>query len=132
MTYDQALEKVKDVCYTWPNCANPCNDRCWIFRRLLTFEYAKRGFKRYTNGYEAWWIELHPREKVLRDINQPVHAFPEEKIVLMHDTSINSVPVVFLKTIDELYSIEDQMNLKAKDIYFYDTDKTITYVEDKL
>lgn len=126
MTWEQALEKVKDVCSIWRTCSKPCDDRCYKFRELLAREPAKRGFKRYTNGYEAWWLENHPNEAVLRDVNQLVCAFPDDKIVIMH----GGVPVVFLKNIDELRSIEDQMHLKVKDVYYHDEDITITYNEE--
>lgn len=81
----------------------------------------KRGFKRYANGYEAWWIKDHPHEDVLRDASRGVCAFPEEQIVLMH----YGVVVVFLETIDDLKKIEKDMHLVVEDIYYGDTDETI-------
>lgn len=83
----------------------------------------KRGFKRYTNGYEAWYIEDHPHKDVFRDFRRDIFAYPEEKIVVMHDGAV----VVFLETIDDLIKLEENMHLTVKDVYFGDEDKTITY-----
>ena len=83
----------------------------------------KRGFKRYTNGYEAWYIEDHPHKDVLRDFRRGIFAFPEEKIVVMH----NGAVVVFLETINDLDKLEKDMHLIVKDVYFGDEDITITY-----
>lgn len=82
----------------------------------------KRGFKRYTNGYEAWYIEDHPHKDVLRDFRRGIFAFPEEKIVVMHDGTV----VVFLETINDLDKLEKDMHLIVKDVYFGDEDITIT------
>lgn len=81
---------------------------------------AKRGFKRYTNGYEAWYIDEHPHKDVLRDVSRGIFAFPEEKIVIMHDGTI----VMFLESIDDLVRIEKEMRLKTKDVYYSDEDRT--------
>lgn len=83
----------------------------------------KRGFKRYTNGYEAWYIEDHSHKDVLRDFRQGIFAYPEEKIVVMHYGTV----VVFLETIDDLIKLEEDMHLIVKDVYFGDEDITITY-----
>ena len=83
----------------------------------------KRGFKRYTNGYEAWYIEDHPHKDVLRDFRRGIFAFPEEKIVVMH----NGAVVVFLETINDLDKLEKDMHLIVKDVYFGDEDITIKY-----
>lgn len=86
----------------------------------------KRGFKRYTNGYEAWWIKDHPHEKILRDVRRGIFAFPEEKIVVMHHGAV----VVFLETIDDLDKLEKDMHLTVEDVYFGDEDIT-KHINDK-
>lgn len=86
----------------------------------------KRGFKRYTNGYEAWWIKDHPHEKILRDVRRGIFAFPKEKIVVMH----HEVVVVFLETIDDLIKLEEDMHLTVEDVYCGDEDIT-KHINDK-
>ena len=63
--------------------------------------------RKYTNGYETWWIDRHPHRDVLRDINQCLHAFPEEQLVILHDGTI----VMFITDLDLLNKIEKEMKL---------------------
>lgn len=64
----------------------------------------------YSNGYTAHYIDMHPHGKVYRDIHNGsgIVAFPEEQIVLLQQ--YGSI-VMFLKSIDDLDRIEQEMHL---------------------
>ena len=66
--------------------------------------------RKYTNGYEAHYIDKHPRGETYRDPSQPLGygAYSEEKIMLLNSCWC---VVVFLETMEDLERIEGEMKL---------------------
>ena len=64
----------------------------------------------YSNGYTAHWIDMHPRGKTYRTLDNAsgLVALPDEQIMLLHrDGPI----VMLLKTLNDLDRIEKEMRL---------------------
>lgn len=66
--------------------------------------------KKYTNGYEAHWIDKHFNRNVFRDVNYYLHAFPEEQIVVL----MNGIVVVYLKELKDLEELEKSLKLEEQ------------------
>ncbi len=64
--------------------------------------------KRYTNGYEVFYIDEHPWKSIFRNENATPHAYPEEDFVIMHPSG---VVVMFIKDMEQLKEVETRMNL---------------------
>ena len=67
--------------------------------------------RKYTNGYEAHFIDRHPHGKFYRTVNSGINAFPDEEIMLLQTSGI---VVMFLKDITALKEIEKSMNLVSE------------------
>ena len=67
--------------------------------------------KKYTNGYEAHWIDKHFNRKVFRDLRYYLNAFPEEKIVVLMDTGI---VVTYLEELKDLEELEKSLKLEEQ------------------
>lgn len=80
---------------------------------IKAFKFQERSsmIRGYANGYTAHWIDMHPKGKAYRDINNGwgIVAFHEEQIVLLHR---DGIVVMFLETLDDLYRIEQEMHLQ--------------------
>lgn len=68
--------------------------------------------KKYTNGYEAWYIDKHPHGRIFRSEDYCPKADKDESIVLL--TEYWSV-VVYLKNLIELEEMEAKLKLKVKE-----------------
>lgn len=68
--------------------------------------------RKYTNGYQAHYIDMHPHGKTYRKRDNETYswAFPEEKIMLL---TRDGVVVVFLEELSNLEEIEKSMHLCA-------------------
>lgn len=69
--------------------------------------------RKYTNGYEAHFIDRHPHGKFYRTVNNGsgINAFPDEEIMLLQTCGI---VVMFLKDRTALKEIEKSMNLVSE------------------
>lgn len=66
--------------------------------------------KKYTNGYEAWYINQHPHGNTFRSPGYSPCAYDNETIVLLNESWC---VVMYIKNTDELATIENQMKLKT-------------------
>lgn len=67
--------------------------------------------RKYTNGYEAHFIDRHPHGAFYRDPKNDLTAFPDEEIMLLDSSG---VVVVFLKDKVALSEIEKSMRLQSE------------------
>ena len=81
--------------------------------KIMAFKLQERAsmIRGYSNGYTAHWIDMHPHGKIYRKLNNKsgLVAFPDEHIMLLHR---DGVVVMFIKTLDDLYEIEQKMRLQ--------------------
>ncbi len=66
--------------------------------------------KKYTNGYEAHWIDRHPKRFIFRDVDFYLTALPDEKIVILKD----GVIVMYLPELPDLNKLEKELALEEK------------------
>lgn len=66
--------------------------------------------RKYTNGYEAHFIDRHPHGAFYRDPKNDLAAYTDEKIMLLNPLG---VVVVFLKDKVALSEIEKSMKLQS-------------------
>ena len=81
---------------------------------------------KYTNGYEAHWIDGHPHGKTYRDIHNGLGyvALPNEQIMLLNGSG---VVVVFLESLSGLDRMEKELKLQNPL-----NRNTISYEEDSI
>lgn len=67
--------------------------------------------RKYTNGYEAHWIDGHPHGKTYRDVHNGLGyvALPDEQIMLLNGSG---VVVVFLESLSDLDRMEEELRLQ--------------------
>lgn len=67
--------------------------------------------RKYNNGYEAHWIDIHPHGEIYRDVHNNLGyvAFPDEQIMLLNNSG---VVVVFLNSLSDLDRIEKELHLQ--------------------
>lgn len=67
--------------------------------------------RKYSNGYEAHWIDMHPHGKIYRDVhnNLDYFAFHKEQIMLLNTSG---VVVVFLNGLSDLDRMEKELHLQ--------------------
>lgn len=67
--------------------------------------------RKYTNGYEAHWIDGHPHGKTYRDVHNGLGyvAYPNEQIMLLNSSW---VVVVFLESLSDLDKMEKELKLQ--------------------
>ena len=68
--------------------------------------------KKYSNGYEAWYIDKHPHGRIFRSEDYCPKADKDETIVLL--TEYWSV-VVYIKNLIGLEEMEAKLKLKVKE-----------------
>lgn len=68
--------------------------------------------RKYSNGYEAHWIDMHPHGKTYRDVHNCLGyiAFPCEEIMLLNNSG---VVVIFLESLTDLERIEKELRLNG-------------------
>lgn len=68
--------------------------------------------RRYSNGFEAHWIDKHPHGRFYRLVGDEstVSAFLEETIMLLNTSG---VVVMFLEKMEDLDRIEREMRLES-------------------
>lgn len=67
--------------------------------------------RKYTNGYEAHFIDRYPHGAFFRDPQNVLSAFPDEDIMLINSSG---VVVLFLKNMGDLSEIEKSMRLQSE------------------
>lgn len=67
--------------------------------------------RRYSNGYEAHWIDSHPHGEIYRDVHNRlgIVAIPNEQIMLLNSSG---VVVVFLESITDLDRVQEELHLQ--------------------
>ena len=67
--------------------------------------------RKYTNGYEAHWIDSHPHGKKYRCVHNGLGyaALPDEQIMLLNSFG---VVVVFLKNLSDLDKMQKVLKLQ--------------------
>ena len=67
--------------------------------------------RKYTNGYQAHWIDGHPHGKTYRDVHNGLGyaALPDEQIMLLNGSG---VVVVFLKSLFDLDKMQKVLKLQ--------------------
>ena len=67
--------------------------------------------RKYTNGYEAHWIDDHLHGKTYRDVHNGLGyvALPDEQIMLLNGSG---VVVVFLESLSDLDRMEEELRLQ--------------------
>ena len=82
--------------------------------------------RKYTNGYEAHWIDGHPHGKTSRDVHNGLGyvALPNEQIMLLNGSG---VVVVFLERLSDLDKMEKELKLQIPL-----NRNTISYEEDSI
>lgn len=67
--------------------------------------------RKYTNGYEAHWIDDHSHGKTYRDVHNELGyvALPNEQIMLLNRSG---VVVAFLESFSDLDKIEKELKLQ--------------------
>lgn len=70
--------------------------------------------RKYKNGYEAHWIDKHPRMEYYRNEECDMSAYPDEKVVVLNNCWC---VVVFLNGIKELEIFEKEMHLLKEESY---------------
>ena len=67
--------------------------------------------RKYTNGYEAHWIDSHPHGKKYRYVHNGLGyvAFPDEQIMLLNGSG---VVVIFLKSLSDLDKMQKVLKLQ--------------------
>lgn len=82
------------------------------FKRLTRPSYQGGSMiRKYTNGYEAHFIDKYPHGAFYRDPQNVLSAFPDEDIMLINSSG---VVVVFLKDEVALSEIEKSMRLQSE------------------
>ena len=82
------------------------------FKRLTRPSYQGGSLiRKYTNGYEAHFIDRHPHGAFFRDPQNVLSALPDEDIMLINSSGI---VVMFLKKMGDLSEIEKSMRLQSE------------------
>ena len=66
---------------------------------------------KYTNGYQAHYIDKHPNKDSFRSVDYDPFAYPEETIVILKDGAV----VCFCIDISGLEDVEQEMKLIKED-----------------
>ena len=66
---------------------------------------------KYTNGYQAHYIDKHPNKDSFRDVDSDLSAYPEETIVILKDGAL----VCYCIDIPGLEEVEKEMKLTRED-----------------